>query len=612
MERPCVMLDGNSLTVEECIVLGKGNHAVNLTDLAWRSVDNSRAVVEQILQDGETIAYGINTGFGNFANVVIPKEKVDLLQLNLIRSHAAGVGNNLGLEATRRLMVARINVLAKGYSGISRITLQQVIDAFNADCLSLIPEQGTLGASGDLAQLAHLALGLIGEGQMWNPKSQKYEDAAEVLKQNGLKPLELKAKEGLALINGTQFISSLGMEALDRAINAAVSADFICALTVEALRGTINAFFPVIHEARPHPGQMYSAANVRSCLHSDQFPSEIWVKYEHQVQDAYSLRCTPQVHGIVHDTLHFVKNVLEVEVNSATDNPMVICARPGQPGWIVSGGNFHGEYPSKALDYLAIATAELGSISERRTDRLMNSHLSHLPEFLVHDGGLNSGFMIAHCTAAALVSENKGLAHPASVDSIPTSAQKEDHVSMGGWAARKALSVVTNIEIILGIELLAACQAMDLHRPLKTTAPLEAVYAKVREVVPFYDRDRYIKPDIDAATKLVRDGTIVKVIQSVVVGYREDSKMGYNCEASLKRMLNPQVYRGQHHNDVPGVPSLPTAKNLSVQNVAVQVPVVPNQEEKRVPAWMDYIGVLSMGVAFGIFGVLIVNRITRD
>lgn len=376
-----------------------------------------------------------------------------------------------------------------------------------------MPEQGTLGASGDLAPLAHLALGMLGEGEMWHPVSKTLVPASQVVAEFKLEPLQLGPKEGLALINGTQQISALGAEALWRAQNLAVTADAVTALTLEALQGTVTAFFPEIHRARPHAGQSRSARTMRSLLHSSVYPSEIALSHAtcNKVQDAYSLRCAPQVHGVVYDTINFVKGILETEMNSATDNPMVF----SETGQILSGGNFHGEYPSKALDYLTIAVHELANISERRVERLVNSTLSGLPAFLVEEGGLNSGFMIAHCTSAALVSENKTLAHPASVDSIPTSAEKEDHVSMGGWAARKCLQVVANVETVLAIEYLAAAQGLYLRRPATSTSPVEALYALLREdakVAPWI-ADRYMNPDIEAATLLIKDRRVAACVQ---------------------------------------------------------------------------------------------------
>lgn len=408
------------------------------------------------------------------------------------------------------LLALRINVLSKGYSGVSLECLQQLVDAFNASCLSWVPEQGTVGASGDLAPLAHLALGLIGEGKMWSPETG-WGDAQYVLESHKLKPITLKPKEGLCLLNGTQLITSIGAEAVQRATILSQQADVVAALTLEVLKGTTRAFESDIQKIRPHWGQGLVAKRLRALLHSDTFPSEIAESHRfcHRVQDAYTLRCCPQVHGIVHDTIDFVRGIITTEMNSATDNPLVFCER----GEIISGGNFHGEYPAKALDYLAIGVHELGSMSERRTERLINPAYSELPAFLVADGGLNSGFMIAHCTAAALVSENKALSHPASVDSVPTSAGTEDHVSMGGFAARKALQVVQNVERIIAIELLCACQAIEFLRPLKTTAPLEAVYKLVRMFVKPWDKDRVMAPDIDAATDLLKQSRVWDIVK---------------------------------------------------------------------------------------------------
>lgn len=415
------------------------------------------------------------------------------------------------------LLALRINVLAKGYSGISLETLKQVIEAFNASCLSYVPEKGTVGASGDLAPLSHLALGLIGEGKMWSPKSG-WADAKYVLEAHGLKPIVLKPKEGLALINGTQMITSLGCEALERASAIARQADIVAALTLEVLKGTTKAFDTDIHAVRPHRGQIEVAFRFRSLLDSDHHPSEIAESHRFcdRVQDAYTLRCCPQVHGVVNDTIAFVKDIITTELNSATDNPMVFASR----GETISGGNFHGEYPAKALDYLAIGVHELAAISERRIERLCNPSLSELPAFLVAEGGLNSGFMIAHCTAAALVSESKALCHPSSVDSLSTSAATEDHVSMGGWAARKALRVVEHVEQVLAIELLAACQGIEFLRPLKTTTPLEKVYDLVRSVVRPWIKDRFMAPDIEAAHRLLLDQKVWEVAAPYIEKYR--------------------------------------------------------------------------------------------
>ncbi|NXR05728.1 HUTH lyase, partial [Semnornis frantzii] len=386
-----ISLDGNSLTTEDLVSLGKGLYKIKLTPEAEAKINQSRELIERIVKE-QTVVYGITTGFGKFARTVIPNSKLRELQVNLVRSHSAGsVGKPLSPERSRMLLALRINVLAKGYSGISLETLQQVIEAFNASCLPYIPEKGTVGASGDLAPLSHLALGLIGEGKMWSPKSG-WADAKYVLEAHGLRPITLKPKEGLALINGTQMITSLGCEAVERAGAIARQADIIAALTLEVLKGTTRAFDTDIHTVRPHRGQVEVAFRFRSLLDSDHHPSEIAESHRFcdRVQDAYTMRCCPQF------------PVLEAVV------PQCLCLNPSlqmvfaERAETISGGNFHGEYPAKALDYLAIGVHELAAISERRIERLCNPSLSELPAFLVTEGGLNSGFMIAHCTAAAL------------------------------------------------------------------------------------------------------------------------------------------------------------------------------------------------------------------
>ncbi|KAM8892804.1 histidine ammonia-lyase [Spinachia spinachia] len=516
--REYIALDGNSLTSTELVDLGRGRYKIKLTLEAEQKVVLSRELLDTIVKENKVV-YGITTGFGKFARTVIPVSKLKELQENLVRSHSAGVGNPLSPERTRMLLALRINVLAKGYSGISPETLHAMIEAFNASCLSFVPEKGTVGASGDLAPLSHLALGLMGEGKMWSPKSG-WADAKYVLEAHGLKPISLKPKEGLALINGTQMITSLGAEAVERAQAIARQADIIAALTLEVLKGTTKAFDSDIHKLRPHPGQIEVAQRFRSLLDSDHHPSQIAESHRFcdRVQDAYTMRCCPQVHGVTNDTIKFVLNIINTEINSATDNPMVFSER----GETISGGNFHGEYPAKALDFLAIAVHELASISERRIERLCNPSLSELPAFLVNEGGLNSGFMIAHCTAAALVSENKVLCHPSSVDSLSTSAATEDHVSMGGWAARKALRVVEHVEQVLAIELLAACQGIEFLRPLRTTTPLEKVYELVRSVVKPWIKDRFMSPDIEAVHRLLLDQKVWNVAKPYIDKYQSE------------------------------------------------------------------------------------------
>jgi len=508
-------LDGCSLSIDDLVHLGKGRFKIKLTAEAEEKVTASRNLIDQIVKENRVV-YGITTGFGKFARTVIEKEKLRELQENLIRSHAAGVGKALTPEKTRMLLALRINVLAKGYSGISLRTLKQLIDAFNCSCLSWVPEQGTVGASGDLAPLSHLALGMMGEGQMWSP-STGWGDAKYVLESHNLTPIVLSAKEGLALINGTQLITSIGAEAAERAALIAKQADIVAALTLEVLKGTSRAFDSDVHALRAHKGQNVVARKLRALLHSETFPSEIAQSHRfcNRVQDAYTLRCTPQVHGITHDTIEFVRGIITTEINSATDNPIVFAER----GETISAGNFHGEYPAKALDYLSIGVHELAAMSERRIERLCNPAYSELPAFLVKEGGLNSGFMIAHCTAAALVSENKTLCHPASVDSLSTSAGTEDHVSMGGFAARKCLQVVRNVEKVIAIELLAACQAIEFLRPLKTTVPLEEAIKVVRGSVAPWDKDRYMSPDIQEATKILKDGKILNAVKNHIEAY---------------------------------------------------------------------------------------------
>ena len=492
-------------------------------------------VVDRIVDRGQVV-YGVNTGFGNFASVIINDDELEKLQINLVRSHAAGVGDHAPVEVVRMLMALRINVFCKGHSGIRVENVEKMLLALNKNCLPKIPFQGTVGASGDLAPLSHLALGLMGEGEMWDPELKTFFSSQIVLKKYGLEPIVLKAKEGLALINGTQFITSIGVEALVRAKQIAMQADVIAAITIEALHGSVRPFHPLIHQARPHAGQVKVAETLRLLLHSQWSPSEISASHINckKVQDSYTLRCVPQIHGICHDTIQFVDGILSVECNSGTDNPMIFANTHtdellkhsnqhdyahddenvnSELGLVISGGNFHGEYPAKALDYLAIGVHELASVSERRIERLVNPNLSALPAFLVQNGGVNSGFMISHCTAASLVSENKVLCHPSSVDSLSTSAAQEDHVSMGGFAARKALQVVKNVEYVLAIELLTAVQALDFH-PLKTTAPLENVRGLVRSVVKFWDADRYMAPDIEAVAQLLRDNKVWQAVES--------------------------------------------------------------------------------------------------
>lgn len=460
-----IRLDGQSLTAPLLARIAAGE-GVSLDEGALAKVAENRAVVDRIVAEGRTV-YGINTGFGQFATVVIPPDQLQQLQLNLVRSHAAGVGDPLPKEQTRALMAARINCLLKGHSGIRPEPIHLLAECLNRDIVPIVPSQGSVGASGDLAPLAHMALLLVGEGLAWGPAGAISGGAA--LKEAGLAPVVLQAKEGLALINGTQLITALGNLAVARLQRLVPLADEIAALSLEALRGTRAAFDPRIHAARPHPGQIAAAGHMRELLGETSAIAESH-RDCHRVQDAYSLRCIPQVHGVTRDALAFAAAILERELNAATDNPMIFTDTQESR----SGGNFHGQYPAFACDVLAIAAADLASISERRQERMVNPAYSDLPAFLTSNGGLESGFMMAHVTSAALVSELKGLAQPACVDTIPTSAGKEDHVSMGPIAARKLLRAVDGLEQVLAIEARMALEGVRLVglAPAAGLAPL--------------------------------------------------------------------------------------------------------------------------------------------
>ena len=500
-----LVIDGATLDLAGLEAVARDGREVALAEAAREAVRASRRVVDAAVERGDVV-YGVTTGFGSFADVHIPTAKLLELQVNLVRSHAAGVGAPLEPAETRALMLLRANVLAKGFSGVRLETLEALVAMLNRGVHPVIPAQGSVGASGDLAPLAHLALALIGEGECL--VEGRRVPAARALRAAGLSPLVLQPKEGLALVNGTQLITAVGGLALAEARRLVQSADVIGALTLDALQGTDVAFDPRIHAARPHPGQGACARNLKRLL------ARSALRESHrecaQVQDAYSLRCMPQVHGAVRDAIDHVTRVYLVEMNAATDNPMVFA----ETGEILSGGNFHGQPVAITADVLAIATAQLAGISERRTERLVNPALSGLPAFLAREGGLHSGLMMAHVTAAALASENKALAHPASVDSIPTSAGKEDHVSMGPTAAWKAARVVQNTARVLAIELLAACEALDFRRPLRSSHPLEAVASLVRTRVPAHGQDRPLSHEIEALAALARSGAVVSAAEA--------------------------------------------------------------------------------------------------
>ncbi len=464
------------------------------------AVEKSHAFLLNELKSGKT-HYGVNTGFGLLSNVKIAPQDLVQLQLNIIRSHSAGLGEPIAPELARAMVFLRAADLSQGFSGVSAALIERLILILNSGAVPCIPEQGSVGASGDLAPLAHLALLLIGEGFAYN--DGKKITGAELNSKLGVKILPIGPKEGLALINGTQFMSAHAALNLIHSEHLLDLADVVGAMTVEALRGTDAAFEPEIHEVKPHPGQALVAERIRGFLKSDGAKSGIAQSHKDcgKVQDPYSLRCMPQVHGASREAIAFVRQTIEREINSVTDNPLVFADREK----IISGGNFHGQYLAMAMDLLAIAMAEMASISEQRVAKLVNPALSDLPAFLAKNGGLNSGLMIVHYAAASIVSENKTLCHPAVVDSIPTSADKEDHVSMGAWGARKAMRVVNNVRRVLAIEILAATQGIEFLRPLKSSRKLEKFHATVRAKVPAIEQDRIFANDLETLEKMIRE-----------------------------------------------------------------------------------------------------------
>ncbi len=490
-------LGAKPLTLENIHEVAVGGRKVELSKTAIAKIQKAHRYLLGEIKSGKTI-YGVNTGFGLLSNVRIKDSDIETLQVNLLRSHACGVGAYLEDAQVRAMLLLRASTLAIGHSGVSVALVERIIALLNRGICPLVPEQGSVGASGDLAPLSHLALVLIGEGRA-RVKGREM-SGKQALASANLKPIRLGPKEGLALINGTQFMTAIGALAYLEAETLCEVADLAGAMTVEALRGTETAFEPEIHAVRPHPGQVHVAKNVRRILYSGGM-SEIARSHADcgKVQDPYSLRCIPQVHGPVRDTLGFVRGVLEREANSVTDNPLVF---PDQKK-ILSGGNFHGEGVAMAMDFMAIAVAELGSISEQRMEKLVNPAISGLPAFLTKEGGLNSGFMIVQVAAASIVSENKTLCHPASVDSIPTSADKEDHVSMGAWAARKAAKVVTNTRRVLAMELLAGAQGIDLLRPLRSSVLIERMHQKIRTRTRRMDQDHSPHEELKAVEEMI-------------------------------------------------------------------------------------------------------------
>ena len=502
-----IIVDGKNLTIEDVVRVARGFEKVKLSKEAIENVKKSREVVEKIISKKDRAVYGVNTGFGELANVRISDEKLDELQKNLIRSHSCGIGKALERDVVRAMMLLRCNSLAKGYSGVRVDVLNMLIDMLNNRIHPVVPEKGSLGASGDLIPLAHIALAMTGEGKA--EYRDKIYEAKEVFKKLGIKPIKLKAKEGIALINGTQFMSALGSLLVHDSKNLLKNAQIAGAMSLEALLGTDQAFREEIQEVRPHKGQIECARNLRRLTEN----SEIIASHKDcdKVQDAYTLRCMPQVFGAIKDAIEYAENVLNIEINSATDNPLVF----SKTGECISGGNFHGQPLALALDLLGIALTQLGAFSERRISRLLDEKLSGLPAFLTKESGLNSGLMLVQYAAASLVNENRILSYPASADSIPVSANQEDFVSMGANSALKARQILDNVQHIIAIEFLVTSQGLKFLRPLKPSpANLEA-YNEIRKVSKELRKDRSLYADIKKIKKLIEDGKIVKEVEKV-------------------------------------------------------------------------------------------------
>ncbi|RLI50697.1 MAG: histidine ammonia-lyase [Candidatus Thorarchaeota archaeon] len=501
-----VTIDGESLTIEDVVRVARHGEDVTLTDDARMKIEKSRQVIEAAIREGRTV-YGVNTGFGDLANVSIAASDVADLQVNLIRSHSVGVGEPFPEEVVRGMMLLRANALAKGFSGVRLEVVETLLRMLNRGVTPVVPQQGSVGSSGDLAPLAHMVLVMIGEGEAF--LEGKRMDGAEAMRRADIPLVVLQAKEGVALINGTQPMTAVGVLAIHDALRLVSDATVAGAMSLEALRGTRAAYDARIHAVRPHEGQVDAARALLSILAD----SEINRSHADcgKVQDAYSLRCFPQVLGASIDAIRYVSSVLEVEINAATDNPLVF----PDDGTVVSGGNFHGQPVALAMDFLSIALSEIANIAERRINRLVDPKLSGLPPFLTRNSGLQSGMMIAQYTAASLVSENKVLAHPASVDSIPTSAEQEDHVSMGTIAARKARQILENVKNVVAIEYLCAAQGLDLLAPLRPSEALERAHALIRTVVPELTDDRPLYSDIVKIRQLMDCGEIVSAVESV-------------------------------------------------------------------------------------------------
>ncbi|UCH19457.1 MAG: histidine ammonia-lyase [Deltaproteobacteria bacterium] len=502
-----VQIGYDGMTLEELTAIARHGARVKLSEGSQKRIVSTRKLVEQWIKDEKTI-YGVTTGFGALSDVAISKKDTRRLQQNILMSHAAGVGDFLEEETVRAIMALRIKDMARGHSGIRLETVRLLTELLNCNVCPVVPEKGSVGASGDLAPLAHLALPLIGLGEVYYEGRRLRSDTA--LKKCGLKPIELEAAEGLALVNGTQVMTAIGALAVFDAIRLAKLTDIAAAMSLEVLMGSRTEFNSRIHQVRPHPGQTAAADNMERITQN----SEIITSHKDcsRIQDAYTLRCSPQVHGASRDAIFYTRQVLETEMNASTNNPLIFHESQD----FLLGGNFHGQPVGLAMDFLCMAVSEFANISERRIERLVNPKLSGLPAFLIKDGGLNSGLMIAQYTAAALVSENKVLSHPASVDSIPTSANKEDHVSMGTISARKCRDIVNNTENVIAIELLCAAQALDLFTNLKPGEGTLAAYRTIRKEISHLDNDRIISEEITAMNKLLRSGDILATVEKKV------------------------------------------------------------------------------------------------
>ena len=504
-----ISIDGNSLTLDEVVRVARLREKVEISPAGRRQVEASRAIVEKLL-DSTTPVYGISTGFGDLSQIWISPQEREALQRNLILSHAAGVGECLPEDVVRAAMLMRANSLVKGYSGIRLATVEMLLELLSRGVYPAVPCKGSVGASGDLSPLSHIALVLMGEGKAF--VAGKLVTGAVALAAVGLQPVAFAAKEGLALINGTQIMTAVGALAVYDAAALMKAADIAAAMSLEALRGTRAAYDERISRIRPHPGQLATSANLLK-LTAD---SRIMESHEHcgKVQDAYSLRCAPQVHGASKDAVRRALETIEIEMNAATDNPLIF----PDTGEVISGGNFHGQPVALVMDYLKTALAEIGSISERRVNRMLDAHLSDLPPFLTAYPGVDSGLMITQYTAAALVSENKVLAHPACVDSIPTSANQEDHVSMGTIAARQAREILENVRHVIAIEMLVAAQGLDFLKPLEPGVGVRVAHQAVRTEVPHLEEDRVPAEDIATVYQLLVSEAIVDQVEAVVGG----------------------------------------------------------------------------------------------